>query len=635
MAAGDTRDIAIVVDEEAVSAVIGGVVVNVTADSAIAGPGRAGATWAGANNTATTGYALEYIRRRAQKWSFGIEEVAGAHQILQGAFQQTTPAWNSDYAGLTTANAPGKGGHGSGNAAVLPFVSGTNRTFTGSAIITGTGGVPVFWAGTGIAGDATPQLPVLEAVIEGADGYASRVHYNSNVQAMGVFGSSIFARVLPPFRWFHYAFRVADNGTTQAVELFINGVSRGSGTTTQVTWHANSGPYATGTRGEGSALAAGGHAMDGTHGPQHVYPRLLSNSEIQGLSDATGFKPDIIANYNVVPSATSGPGTSTRATTTAVGQRGGAAVTSTGARTVAAGGKNQVGTAVTTTGARTVASGFATVAPSASGAAATSTGASTVAVGFEGAKQSALTSTGARTVAAGQKGSANASITSTGARTTAVGFEGAKQFATTSTGAQTTAQGGAIHGGAASTSTGARTVAVGQKGGRQAALTTTGARTVAVGFEGAKQNALTSTGGRSVAVGRKGGFSTAQTTAGTRTVAVGYEGAKQNAQTTSGARTVAGGFKAARQAAQTTAVATTIASGFAGVPIPPPDDPHTFFILDPGDSPLTLAAHDGQTTITDEPVDASVDDEPVEAGVDEPETEVEVADPNGTLSVDG
>ena len=95
----------------------------------------------------------------------------------------------------------------------------------------------------------------MEAVYEPTDAGYTRVHYTSDLETMTVFGISQWFSSLPRSGWYMWALTVVDNGTSQALELFVNGVSRGTGTTTQPEWAAGAGDYLLGMRGEGGREA--------------------------------------------------------------------------------------------------------------------------------------------------------------------------------------------------------------------------------------------------------------------------------------------------------------------------------------------------------------------------------------------
>lgn len=310
MSAGTDRTIQLKVEQNSIAGIIQGVSrLDVGADSAITAAGRAGVVLNG--GTSSTGFHMNYVQSRPLKGgaannglvidSAGVSTTQGG--FLVGEYTLAAPSLPSiGVQSIHSHNQPDKGGWGY-MPLYTPFATNAKRTFVGSMYLDPAGGgVPCMFAGQGLSSDSSAALPVLEAVFDG--GFPHRVHYNSNVSVMGVFGSAIWYDVLPEGEWFHWALTVEDNVPTgyQTIHLFINGktmdnvhqISTGipgpnqDNSVKQVQWSANSGPYVVGTRGEGGARSAGGHAIDGEHGPQAVFNRILTASEIQSLAQSAG-----------------------------------------------------------------------------------------------------------------------------------------------------------------------------------------------------------------------------------------------------------------------------------------------------------------------------------------------------------
>jgi hypothetical protein len=167
-------------------------------------------------------------------------------------------------------------------------VPSTSKTFVGLERIDGTTdvGPNVFFGSEGTAGDAAMHVVCLEAVYESSDAGYTRVHYLSDLDTTTLFGAAIWYHRLPELQWFHWALTVVDNGATQSIELFINGVSQGAADLhpSQPTFHANAGNHLLGIRGQGSAVPTAAHAVDGAHGLQAVFDYVLSRDQIRALA---------------------------------------------------------------------------------------------------------------------------------------------------------------------------------------------------------------------------------------------------------------------------------------------------------------------------------------------------------------
>lgn len=301
LGAGSERTIQLKVQEDTVSAVVNGLTRIEVTDSSVTAAGRPG-VWA-SNASDSTGFHLDYVEARPIKSGTATDRALHGHDAtLKGEFiVGGAPSLPSVGPGsLATHQSPEKGGWGDCTATgFAPFASGSSRTFVGTAIHTGDDGVPCYFGSLPTGG--TNVSCVMEGVNDG--GFIHRVHYNSNVNVMGVFGSAIWYDVLPEHEWFHWALTVVDDSPTgyQTIHLYINGVSMDDATqvstgnpaasnypTRQVKWATGVGDYLIGIRGQGGSQVAVGHAIEGQQGPQAVFQRILTDDEIKSLAQAAG-----------------------------------------------------------------------------------------------------------------------------------------------------------------------------------------------------------------------------------------------------------------------------------------------------------------------------------------------------------
>jgi hypothetical protein len=285
---GDQRLVQVKVEEDAVSVLIDGALRISVTDDSIPAAGR-GAVEVN-DGSATDGFHIDYFQYRQLKEALISDGTGNGHNgTLCGEFTLGVDGFAEGEGAAMISPVPEKGGWGFIRS-YMPFVSGSNRTFVG--IVRHRPPHPkvrspqMWFGGAGLASDPQTHLPLLEAVYEGDDGGFTRVHWISQLQARTFYGATIWYHVLPIDEWIHYALTVVDNGTLQTAELFVNGASKGTGAAVpnQSTWHANSGTYVIGNRGQGSGQLATAHSTDGWLGCQAVFNRILSPSEIGELA---------------------------------------------------------------------------------------------------------------------------------------------------------------------------------------------------------------------------------------------------------------------------------------------------------------------------------------------------------------
>ena len=284
----DQRIVQLKVQDDTVSVLIDGALRISVTDNSIPAAGRGAVEVNG--GSATDGFHIDYFQYRQLKSTFISDGTGNGHNgALCGEFTLGVDGFAEGEGAAMITPVPEKGGWGL-IPSYMPFASGSNRTFVG--IVRHRPPHPnvrspqMWFGGAGLSSDSRTNLPLLEAVYEGDDGGFTRVHWISELQTQTFYGATIWYHVLPIDEWIHYALTVVDIGTLQTAELFVNGTSKGTGVSVpnQPTWHANSGMYVIGNRGQGSGQLATGHSTDGWLGCQAVFNRILSSSEIGGLA---------------------------------------------------------------------------------------------------------------------------------------------------------------------------------------------------------------------------------------------------------------------------------------------------------------------------------------------------------------